>query len=245
MQIDLAIIGGTGVGSRLSALPGLRAAINTKYGMLRGRVIEFGGATVLAVQRHSSGHATPPHRVNYTATVQGLSALGIRHCLATAAVGCLRHEWPIGAIVPCTDFIDASGRNLTLFDRRVVHTPMDAPFGGPNAVLPAAVRAAGIDVPKRAVYLQANGPRYETYAEIAAYGVAGADLVGMTAASEAVLMREAGITYECLAVVTNLAAGLGNEIDHGAVGDVMGERAGVIFDILAAAAKLVVEGQRH
>jgi 5'-methylthioadenosine phosphorylase len=209
--------------------------------MLRGRLIELGGVKVLAVQRHSAGHATPPHRVNYAATVLGLRSLGIRHCLATAAVGCLRSEWPIGTILPCTDFIDCSGRNLTLYDSHVVHMPMDSPFGGDNAVLPLAVKAAGFDVPERAVYLQANGPRYETFAEIAAFAKAGADLVGMTAASEAVLMREAGIAYECLAVVTNLAAGLGAEIDHGAVGDVMGKRADVIFEILRAAAKLIKE----
>src|SRR5580704_14096726 len=137
MHFDLAIIGGTGVGSRLAELPGSRAAVHTKHGMLRGRVVELGGATVLAVQRHSSGHATPPHRVNYRAVAAGLTALGIGHCLATAAVGCLRPEWPVGTIVPCTDFIDASGRNLTLFDKRVVHTPMDAPFAGPNGVLPS------------------------------------------------------------------------------------------------------------
>jgi len=100
-----------------------------------------------------------------------------------------------------------------------------------------------LQAPDKVVYLQANGPRYETFAEIAAYAGAGADIVGMTAASEAVLMREAGITYECLAVVTNLAAGLGEAIDHGAVGDVMGQRADVVFDILARAAKLIK--QRH
>jgi len=209
--------------------------------MVRGRVIEFGGATAFAVQRHSAGHATPPHRVKYAAAATGLKALGIRHCLATAAVGSLRMDWPVGTIVPCTDFIDASGRNLTLYNSRVVHTPMDFPFGGRKGVLPAAVRAAGINVPERAVYLQANGPRYETFAEIAAYAGAGADLVGMTAASEAVLMREAGIAYECLAVVTNLAAGLGGEIEHGAVGDVMAERADAVFAILASAARLVKE----
>ena len=242
MQIDLAIIGGTGVGARLAELPGTSAAVQTESGILRGRVIEFGGATVFAVQRHSAGHAKPPHRVNYAATALGLRALGIGHCLATAAVGSLRRDWPVGTIVACTDFIDASARNLTLYDSRVVHTSMATPFGAASGVLPSAMRAAGLDVPERAIYLQANGPRYETFAEISAYAGAGADLVGMTAASEAVLMREAGITYECLAVVTNLAAGLGEEIDHGSVGDVMGRRAPAIFEILASAAKLVKDG---
>ncbi|MHB8637612.1 MAG: MTAP family purine nucleoside phosphorylase [Fimbriimonadaceae bacterium] len=241
MQIDLAVIGGTGVGARLAQLPGTRAAIRTDRGLLRGRIVELGGATVLAVQRHAAGHSTPPHKVNYAAVALGLAALGIRHCLATAAVGSLRREWPVGTIVACTDFIDASGRNLTLYDSRVAHTPMTAPFGGSSTILPTAIRAAGFETPDRAVYLQANGPRYETAAEIAAFGKAGADIVGMTAASEAVLMREAGIAYECLAVVTNFAAGLSDEIDHGAVGDAMAARAAVVFDVLGRAALLVKE----
>lgn len=238
----MAIIGGTGVGSRLAERPGTRIAVRTRFGLLRGRIIELGGAGVLAVQRHSAGHATPPHRVNYRGIVAGIRAAGVSHCLSTAAVGCLRPEWPVGSVVPCTDFIDASGRNLTLFDKRVVHTPMDAPFGADSGVLRDAMAEAGVTPPERAVYLQANGPRYETVAEIAGYQRAGADLVGMTAASEAVLMREAGIAYECLAVVTNLAAGLGGEIDHGAVGDVMADRSELLFRILEIASRKIAVG---
>lgn len=239
MHIDLAIIGGTGIGSRLASLPGAAACVPTPQGHLRGRIVELGGATVFAVQRHSAGHAMPPHRVRYVANALGLKALGVRRCLATAAVGSLHREWPIGALLACTDFIDASARNITLFDEVVAHTPMDAPFGGVKPVLPDAMREAGVEPPARAVYLQANGPRYETHAEIAAFAAAGADIVGMTAASEAIVMREAGIAYECLAVITNLAAGLGDAIDHGAVGDVMGDRATAIFEILGRAAALV------
>ena len=236
MQIDVAIIGGTGVGSRLAELPGQSLFLPTAGGPLRGRVIKFGGSQVLAIQRHAAGHAKPPHKVAYAAFTLGLKALGIKHCLSTAAVGSLRTDWPIGTIVACTDFIDASGRNLTLFDSKVQHTPMDHPFtAAPASSLRQALIQAGIEAPEKAVYLQANGPRYETSAEILAFAREGADIVGMTAASEATLMREAGIRYECLAVVTNLAAGLGTEIDHGAVGDVMKDNASPIFKILDSA----------
>jgi purine nucleoside phosphorylase len=57
----------------------------------------------------------------------------------------------------------------------------------------------------------------------------GADVVGMTVASEAIVMREAGVSYGCLAVVTNLACGIGDtKLSHTEVGDAMslhGERA--------------------
>jgi 5'-methylthioadenosine phosphorylase len=239
MQIDLAIIGGTGIGSRLAELPGRSLFLPTARGPLRGRLVEFGGAQVLAIQRHAAGHAKPPHKVGYAAFALGLKAMGVKHCMATAAAGSVRADWPIGTIVACTDFIDASGRNLTLFNAKVVHTAMESPFGSKSSALQNALKEAGIPAMARAVYVQTNGPRYETDAEIRAFAELGGDLVGMTAASEATVMREAGIHYECLAVVTNLAAGLGQEIDHGAVGDVMTEKAGVVFQILEKAARHV------
>jgi 5'-methylthioadenosine phosphorylase len=166
----------------------------------------------------------------------GLKALGVNYCLATAAVGSLRLDWPIGVMVACTDFIDMSGRNLTLFNKTVTHAAMESPFGANPWFLPAALGKANQG---RAVYLQANGPRYETDAEIHAYQGFGADIVGMTAASEATLMREAGIHYECLAVVTNYAAGLGKTVDHRAVGDVMTHSSEPIFSVLTNAANAI------
>ena len=106
-------------------------------------------------------------------------------------------------------------------------------------MFPEVLRKSGRHSSDRVVYLQVNGPRYETEAEIRAYARLGADVVGMTAASEASLMLEAGISYECLAVVTNLAAGLGLEIEHGAVTDVMTERSAAIFGVIEKAVQLV------
>jgi 5'-methylthioadenosine phosphorylase len=78
------------------------------------------------------------------------------------------------------------------------------------------------------VYAGLNGPRYETPAEIQLYKKWGIDLVGMTGSSEAVVMREAGVEYSCLAIVTNLAAGLTeNMLSHEEVVDEM-ERSGEI-----------------
>ena len=60
------------------------------------------------------------------------------------------------------------------------------------------------------MYAETRGPRFETRAEIrllAEY----ADVVGMTAASEATLFQERGIAYAMLGVVDNLANGIGAE----------------------------------
>jgi 5'-methylthioadenosine phosphorylase len=71
-------------------------------------------------------------------------------------------------------------------------------------------------------YLCAEGPRFETPAEIRMFRLLGADLVGMTSVPEVVLAREAGVCYATVAVVTNWAAGIAKEpIKHGEVGDFM------------------------
>ena len=56
------------------------------------------------------------------------------------------------------------------------------------------------------------GPRYETRAEIQAFKLLGADVVGMTNAPEAALARELGLCYSAIVIVTNKAAGLSEDV---------------------------------
>ena len=206
--MDVGIIGGTGVGDRLLKLGGKPLFVPTSAGMLRGRLIDHKGASILVVSRHSAGHKVPPHHVNYAAMALGLKAVGVKACLASAAVGSLRREWKPGTLVACSDFVDLTFRNLTLFDQNVVHTDFSTPFSETGR---AAMLAANPNLVDGGVYVCLNGPRYESPTEIKFYETMGGDLVGMTAASEAILMREAGIEYATLAIVTNLASGYEDE----------------------------------
>ena len=63
----------------------------------------------------------------------------------------------------------------------------------------------------RIVYVTTNGPRFETAAEIEAFRVLGADVVGMTLATEAELLAEQGIRNAAIAYSINWAAGLDAE----------------------------------
>jgi 5'-methylthioadenosine phosphorylase len=162
--------------------------------------------------------------------------MGIGACLGSAAVGSLREDWQTGTLVACSDFLDFSGRNLTLFEDTVSHTDFTHPFDqlAHRAIVGAAESVA---IPK-GTYVNANGPRYESPAEIAFYKGAGGDVVGMTAGSEAIAMREAGVGYACLAIVTNLAAGLGaSELTHAEVEGAMRASGEVAARILLAAAE--------
>ncbi len=74
-----------------------------------------------------------------------------------------------------------------------------------------AAEAADVHLHPDAVHGICQGPRLETAAEIARLERDGCDLVGMTGMPEAVLARELGMPYACVAVVVNPAAGRGSE----------------------------------
>lgn len=230
------MIVGTGLGESLAQAPAIVVHKPTPFGLFRGRILEFGGSSVLVVRRHASGHTLPPHRVNYRAMASGCQALGITRVFATAAVGTLREDWPVGSIIVPTDTLDATGRNLTLFDHKVVHRDVTHPLPLSQELFEAAGRA-GISAHLGGTYAATNGPRYETAAEIRALQVA-ADVVGMTAASEAMLMAEAEVRFGLVSVVTNLATGLaGQPHAHGEVERMMKGAASNVMRILEEAVK--------
>lgn len=230
MRSSIAIIGGTGIGNRLALLPGKPIMVPTAEGPLRAKHVTIEGRSVYLLQRHSAGHKTPPHRVNYKAAALGCKALGIENVFATAAVGSLREDWGPGTFAACSDFLDLSFRRLTMWDREVKHIDFTEPFSPAlrTSILESCNRL-GVDCHSKAVYVCGDGPRYETPEEIQMYRKLGGDIVGMTASSEAIAFRELGIGYACLAIVTNLGSGLaGYELTHEEVVEVMessGEKA--------------------
>jgi purine-nucleoside phosphorylase len=79
-----------------------------------------------------------------------------------------------------------------------------------------------------------NGPQYETPAEIRMLQTVGADLVGMSTVHEVVAARHVGAEVLGLSLVTNLAAGLGDEhLDHADVLDAGRAAAEAMGDLLA------------
>jgi len=84
-----------------------------------------------------------------------------------------------------------------------------------NNLIPMLVAglAPEFSIPTGKVYVQMQGPRFETKAEIRVVRGWG-DVVGMTAAHEADLCSESGLSYNRLAIIDNYANGLeGTEID--------------------------------
>ncbi|MBZ0212644.1 MAG: S-methyl-5'-thioadenosine phosphorylase, partial [Nitrospirae bacterium] len=91
-------------------------------------------------------------------------------------------------------------------------------------------------------YVTGNGPRFETPHEIRWMRQQGGDVVGMTAGTEAILMREAGIAYANASFVTNLGCGLSTTpITDEEVQEVMRRSGKRVLDLMLEAARLALE----
>ncbi len=211
---DLAIIGGSG----FSSMPELEIldsrAVDTRYGspsahLIRGRLA---GSDVVFLPRHGSGHAIPPHRINYRANIQALADAGVDRVVALAAVGGIADDCgPLALCIPDQLVDYTHGRENTFYDgidNDVVHVDFSYPYSASlRRQLLDAARERGLAIRDGGTYAATQGPRLETVAEIRRLQRDGCDLVGMTAMPEAALARERGIAYATLAFVVNWAAG--------------------------------------
>lgn len=184
------------------------------------------GHPVCFLARHGSDHSIPPHAINYRANIAALATVGATSVLATAVSGAIDPDLAPGSLVLIEDVLNfTSGREATFFDgtarpivagttppKPVVHTDMTTPYDpGLRALVARAAVDEDIDLADGAVYCTADGPRFETPAEIRMMGTLGGHLVGMTGYPEVVLAVEAGLPYASIGVVSNLAAGISPE----------------------------------
>ena len=159
------------------------------------------------LQRHGLDDWTPPHRIDHRAHVRALLDAGVDHVLAISSVGSLRTDWPVGTCVTIDDFY-APAETVAYYDDPRSHTVPRFDPGWQAQVRTAWNDATTTPLIDGGVYAQTSGPRFETPAEVRALTTV-ADLVGMTVASECILMTEVGLPYAAICVVDNLANGLG------------------------------------
>ncbi len=205
-----AIIAGTGIDRVVTDL--VRKSIGTQF----GQVDYYLRDDLVIIPRHGFGHEVAPARVNYKANVKALETLGVDRVIGIYAVGSITSRLSPGAFGLVEDFLDFTGRDTTFFDgvdAPLRHTGMVDTFDRTLMAdfAKAAYRAGERDIKSGIVYVTTNGPRFETPAEIRAFRNLGADVVGMTLATEATLIHELSIPYAALAYSINWAAGLDEE----------------------------------
>ncbi len=216
VETDIAVIGGSG----LERMPGVTVLdsreVTTPFGPPSAPIVHLaaGGRSFRFISRHGRAHDIAPHRVNYRANIWALEQARARRVIAVNAVGVIPPEPPLGSLAVPDQVIDYSwGRAGTFFDGEsapLEHVDFTEPY---DAALRAALLAhcASLEIPCRdgGIHGVTQGPRLETRAEVDRLARDGVDYVGMTGMPEAVLAREVGLEYACLAVLVNRAAGRG------------------------------------
>ncbi|MDG6902632.1 MAG: MTAP family purine nucleoside phosphorylase [Nitrososphaerota archaeon] len=213
------VITGTGVTEHFE-LSGPKT-VRTRYGTAVVYPHPEEGYVIIA--RHGAAHKSPPHGINYKANIAAFEQLGVKEVVATSAVGSMNQGFRVGAVGLIEQFLDfTKRRQTTFFEDKVVHTDMTYPYSRHiNLELSVAAKKMGLDLHQHLVYVCAEGPRFETAAEIKMYKILGGDVVGMTGVPEVVLANEKGIGYASVVIATNWAAGMQAKVSHGEVLKVM------------------------
>lgn len=191
-----------------------------------GRRVLVAMGRVHAYEGHDLGEVV--HGVR-TAVLAGCSTV-----VLTNAAGGLGEGLSIGQPVLIADHLNLTGRSPLTGP-----TP-DASFGprfpdmtdAYSSRLRALARQLEPDLAE-GVYAGLPGPQYETPAEIRMLQTLGADLVGMSTVHETIAARHLGAEVLAMSLVTNLAAGLGDELDHEDVLRVAAESADAMGGLLA------------
>jgi 5'-methylthioadenosine phosphorylase len=163
------------------------------------------------INRHGYGQVLPPHAINHRANISALAGLGFQDIVALSSVGSLQPGLPPGTLVSCDDYVCLQQGPATFCDSELKGGAASIP----NPLIPSLVAqlAPEFAIQTGKVYVQTQGPRFETKAEIRILRGWG-DVVGMTAAHEADLCSELGLRYNSLAIIDNYANGLlGTAID--------------------------------
>ncbi len=176
---------------------------STRILILQGRLHHYEG--------HDSDAATFPIRV--------LGRLGVKTVILTAAVGGIRSDLNPGDLVVLSDHLNLLGANplrgpndsrlgLRFPDMTEVYSPRL------RAIVATEAVRRGMNV-KLGVYAGVPGPSYETPAEVRMLRTLGADVVGMSTVTEAIVARHERMDVLGIALVSNAAAGLtGRPIGH-------------------------------
>jgi 5'-methylthioadenosine phosphorylase len=204
----IGLIGGSG----LYSLPGLEitgeVALSTPFGVPSDSYFlgNLSSVPVAFLARHGRHHSFLPSEINYRANVWGFRKLGCSWLLSASACGSMKEAYEPTNIVLPDQFLDLTKRRVSTFfgEGCAGHVSFAHPVSALLLdALEAAAKAEGAGCHRGGTYVCIEGPQFSTKAESLLYRSWGADVIGMTNATEAKLCREAGIGYASMALVTD------------------------------------------
>lgn len=189
----------------------------------KGRLVfaEINGKKVVMMQGRI--HFYEGHPLNVvTYPIKVLRELGIKTLILTNAAGAVNSDFKPADLMLIRDHINFMGTNPLIGrndDRFGVRFPDMSEIYKKNLRELAKTCAQKLNINlKEGVYLATTGPSYETPAEIRAYGLLGADAVGMSTVPEAIVANYCGLNVLGISCITNQAAGVGEtKLSHSEV----------------------------
>ncbi|MDI6025656.1 MTAP family purine nucleoside phosphorylase [Corticibacterium sp. UT-5YL-CI-8] len=176
------------------------------------------GRAAAVVLRYSANLTVPSHKINYRANIWALRELGVESIISQNAIGSVNPAIRPGDIVISDDFLDRTkNRAQSLFDDcdcwvRVDFTDPFCPRLRTNLITSATKFSNRVI--ERGVFVCAEGPRFETPAEIRSFQRDGGDIVGTPLVPEVVFAREAEMCFASIAPVINFGAGMAPAVVH-------------------------------
>lgn len=208
MNVNIGIIGGSGF-YQMEGLTGIeKIDVDTPFGQPSDvlTVGEIEGKRVVFLPRHGVGHRLLPSEINVRANVYALKSLGVEWIISVSAVGSLKAEIePRHFVIPDQLYDHTKNRVNTFFGEGIsAHVSLAQPFCHIcSEILYQSATEINATVHMGGTYICMEGPAFSTLAESNVYRRLGFDVIGMTAAPEAKLAREAEICYALLACSTD------------------------------------------
>ena len=208
MEVKVGIIGGSGF-YQMDGLNELRKIeVETPFGLPSHAVVvgKIDGQSVAFLPRHGVGHPLLPSEINVRANIYALKSLGVEWLIGVSAVGSLREKIePRHFVIPDQLYDHTKNRTSTFFgDGIVAHVGFADPFCPIlGQCIYQSAKKVGATIHSGGTYICMEGPAFSTLAESNLYRKFGFDVIGMTAAPEAKLAREAEISYAVLACSTD------------------------------------------
>jgi len=206
--LSLAIIGGSGLYNMMGLTDTSEHDLETPFGKPSAPIMigTMEGKRVAFLARHGIGHHLMPTEVPYRANIYALKMIGAQRIVSINACGSLREDYAPGHIViPDQIFDNTKSRARTFFgEGLVVHAGVADPFCPDLSLdLENTVKRTEVIVHHGGALIIIEGPRFSTKAESNVYRSWGMSIIGMTAAPEAFLAREAEMCYAVMAHVTD------------------------------------------
>jgi 5'-methylthioadenosine phosphorylase len=201
----IGIIGGTGL-YELDGLNNLELhSIETPYGSPSAPISV--GPKFAFLPRHGKNHELLPSEINYRANIWALKSVGVSQIISISSVGSLVEHFRPGELALPDQYLDFTKHRIASFfgDGLLAHINMSDPTcpALTHRILEVSRATNDIRVHPQGTLVCIEGPRYSTRAESFLFKQAGAQMVGMTAISEAFLAREAQICYSNLSIITD------------------------------------------